>query len=218
MQSEPRGFPVGSHTFLLPGEVGLLEVSTTWLGDAGTLPDKVGIICHPHPLMGGTMHNKVVTTLGKALTETGYAVLRFNYRGVGQSEGSYGNSVGESHDLFVIMEWVQRVCPEASIALAGFSFGAFIALNGAVKEPAVTHLLSVAPAVHNQDYPSLSQQIQCPWQIIMGIEDEVVSWEAVVDWYRSVAHQASLLLLPKTGHFFHGQLLVLRDYAAHFFR
>ena len=112
-------FPRESETFLLSGAIGQLEVMTTWTGDSAV---GVAIICHPHPLKEGTMHNKVVTILAKAFEKLGFATVRFNYRGVGKSEGSYGDIQGEIEDLLSVKSWVNQVLPEVNCYLAGFSF------------------------------------------------------------------------------------------------
>ena len=115
-----KEFPYDDKTFLLPGPAGKLEVMTTW---ARKSHGYVAIICHPHPLQEGTMHNKVVTTLAKTFAQLGVATVRFNYRGVGESEGSYGNMQGEIEDLLAVKAWLRKCLDETLFILAGFSFG-----------------------------------------------------------------------------------------------
>lgn len=171
----------------------------------------VGIICHPHPLHEGTMHNKVVYTLSRALQAKGLHTVRFNFRGVGKSEGQYGNSTGEVADLMAVLAWVDQVLPQSKIWLGGFSFGAYIAAKGATQHPC-QQLFTVAPSVENQPYDQLAT-VSCPWNIIQGEEDEVVPPEAVYAWVESHKESQpnlSLIRMPKASHFFHGELINLR--------
>ena len=214
MRHNPDIFPPDEAHFLLSGMAGNLELKTVCPTEAKT--DQIGIICHPHPLMQGTMDNKVVTTAMRAFRELGICTVRFNYRGVGASEGSYDDGRGEFADLLTVMEWAQKVMPHAKIHLVGFSFGAFIAFQGAMRHPdLVQSLISLAPSVQKWTYSS-KILMQCPWQIIMGTADEVASVPALIEWYKTVEDQASLLLLPKTGHFFHGKLVILKSYIKKF--
>ncbi len=127
----PQIFPENDAHILIEGEAGQLELLTTSPDDQSTQNKGVAIICHPHPLHQGTMNNKVVHTLSKAFHNKGLYTVRFNYRGVGKSEGSYGDSIGEVADLLSVLKWVDSVLDSPAIYLAGFSFGAFIAARGA---------------------------------------------------------------------------------------
>src|SRR5216110_1476121 len=130
----PDIFPATPSTFLLPGPAGAIECATTApapeVARAG-----VAIICHPHPLQGGSMTNKVVTTLERALHELGLATLRFNFRGVGASAGTYDHGNGETDDALAIAAWLARVRPRDALWLAGFSFGSYVALRAAEQLP-----------------------------------------------------------------------------------
>lgn len=216
MQRNPELFPISEDDhFIISGVVGDLEVKTHCPPNFNI--NQIGIICHPHPLYQGTMDNKVVTTAMRAFRDLEIPSVRFNYRGVGASQGSYGEGVGEAEDLLAVIKWVQMMAPGAGIHLVGFSFGAFIALSGAARCPEVVKsVLSLAPSVLNSPYASISPLVTCPWQVIMGTADEVVSVHAVMDWYKMVESQASLILLPKTGHFFHGKLTLLKSYIKQF--
>jgi uncharacterized protein len=201
-------FPSGESHFLIEGPQGKLEVLTLAAKDA----QGVGIICHPHPLHQGTMHNKVVYTLSKALHQKGLHTVRFNFRGVGKSEGTFDNSVGEVSDLMAVIDWVDTVLMQPKIWLAGFSFGAYIAAMGATRHTC-QQLLSIAPSVENQPYDALTS-ISCPWVIVQGEADEVVSPTAVYTWFERYKqhHPAmSLIRMPQTSHFFHGNLIILRE-------
>lgn len=204
MTLDPKVFPDEDHTFLLTGPVGHLEVATTPGDGLAT-----AIICHPHPLQEGTMNNKVVTTLMRAYKQRGMRTVRFNYRGVGQSQGEYGNMVGEQADLQAIIAWVQRCLPTTELYLAGFSFGAWISAAVA-QQVQPQHLISVAPAVNHADFHSL-KPLSCPWVVIQGEADEVVPADKVIAWAKGMGQAVKLIQFPAVGHFFHGQLIALRD-------
>ena len=198
-------FPEIETTFLLPGPSGVLEVLVTPVEGS----QDVAVICHPHPLFSGTMHNKVVTTLARTFKDVGMSTVRFNFRGVGKSEGVFDKGVGELDDLFAVMEWVKRVCPERVISLAGFSFGSYVAAKGAIKIP-VKQLICVAPPVINFAMGNLPA-ITCPWVVVQGDQDDVVAPEAVFEWVEKSVHKPVLIRLDGAGHFFHGRLLELRE-------
>lgn len=187
----------------LVGPAGRLEALTTW--PKLTTCCGVAIVCHPHPLYHGTMHNKVVTTLAKSFERLGFATLRFNYRGVGQSEGEYGHIRGEIADLMAVKAWVEQVLPNRPIALAGFSFGSYIAASVANQCPDVLELITVAPAVNHADF-SVLRSIRCPWRLIMGEADEVVPYEEVRAFAEHPPSPLDFISLPATSHFFHGRL------------
>lgn len=168
-----------------------------------------GIVCHPHPLFGGTMNNKVVTTLAKSFQNLGVDTVRFNFRGVGKSEGQFDQGLGELYDLLSVIDWVLNERPDHDIWLAGFSFGAYIAAKAATQIP-VARLVTVAPPVENFSMSNLPP-ITAPWILVQGEEDEVVSPEAVFAWAESREPKPLIIRFPQAGHFFHGQLLELRE-------
>lgn len=207
----PVTFPDKETTFLLPGSAGNLEILAT--PAVNNSLSKLAIICHPHPLQGGTMTNKVVTMTAKALHLLGYATIRFNYRGVGQSEGTFGDFVGETEDLISIMKWAEEVSNNAPICLAGFSFGAYVSAQGALQKPdLVKQLISIAPAVNHADF-TVFNHLKCPWLVIQGTEDEVVSVQEVRDFIKQLplSTHIKLVEIPDASHFFHGKLVELRD-------
>jgi len=163
------------------------------------------ICCHPHPQFGGTMTNKVVHTLCKTFCKMGMPSLRFNFRGIGQSEGEYDNGKGESEDLLLLCEIMNENWPEQQLWLSGFSFGSWVAAHSAVSAGA-KQLLSVAPPVQHFDFNQF-QRPDCPWLVLMGEEDEIVEPETVFDWVDSQNNQIELVKFPETGHFFHGELV-----------
>lgn len=192
------------NTILIPGPVGELELLTT----SGDLP-VTAIICHPHPLQGGTMNNKVVTTLMRTFRDLGLSTVRFNFRGIGKSAGSYGGGLGETDDLFAVMDWVKQKEPGHTIWLAGFSFGACVAIRGAALRP-VARLVTIAPPVSRFDLKDLPP-ITCPWIMVQGDQDDIVLPQEVYDWMQHLNPQPQLIRFPTAGHFFHGQLLELRE-------
>jgi alpha/beta superfamily hydrolase len=168
----------------------------------------LGIVCHPHPLFGGTMHNKVVTTLVKTFQHLGLNTIRFNFRGVGLSEGEFDNAVGELDDLLAVVAWVRREDPAREIWLAGFSFGSYIATMAATQIP-VTKLVVVAPPVQNFFMQKLPP-VLCPWVLVQGDLDDVVSPDEAITWGESCVPKPVIIRMPEAGHFFHGQLSELQ--------
>ncbi len=203
----PTPFPDSAGTLLLPGPAGLLEVSVD-LPDPAEARRGIALICHPHPPEGGTMHNKVVTMARRAFTELGLASVRFNFRGVGQSEGGYDNGRGEVLDLMAVANWVRQARPDDDFWLAGFSFGAWVALLGARQLP-VRQVISIAPPVGMRDFSGVLPP-SCPWLVIQGENDEVVEPGPVFAWLAKQDPAPTVVRMPETGHFFHRRLLDLR--------
>ncbi|HEY1726162.1 MAG TPA: alpha/beta fold hydrolase [Steroidobacteraceae bacterium] len=172
------------------------------------------VICHPHPLHGGSMHNKVVYTLARACQERGMPTLRFNFRGVGASAGRYDGGRGETEDALAVIASARRRWPDAALTLAGFSFGAMVSLGAAVSA-APARVISVAPAVTYPEFERMPRP-QCPWLIIQGDADEVVRCADVQAFAARFQPPPRLVVLPGVGHFFHGRLTELRDAAFEF--
>ncbi len=193
---------------LLPGPMGQLEVMTS-SPDTYRNPPTIAVICHPHPLFGGTMHNKVIYTLARCFNSIGLASVRFNFRGVGLSQGEYNNGIGETDDLLTVLTWLKESCPESAIWLAGFSFGAYVAARAAKVWPAKL-LICIAPPIENFPFKELPP-FPCPWILVQGDEDEVVSPTAVFSWVNSLVHPPEVIKIHGATHFFHGQLIELRD-------
>ncbi len=195
-------------TLLLDGPVGQLEVLTTY-PESARIPPAIAVICHPHPLFGGTLNNKVVTTLARSFQMLGLSTLRFNFRGVGKSQGHYDQGIGETEDLLALLQWLKKACPQSAIWLAGFSFGAYIAARGA-KEWPVEQLICVAPPIENFPFKTLPP-FTCPWLVIQGDKDEIVASTAVFSWLESLANPPTLIRIKDATHFFHGHLIELRE-------
>lgn len=156
------------------------------------------------------MHNKVVHTLARSLGEIGIATVRFNFRGVGSSAGNYAHGVGETEDALAVLNWVRAHRPNDQIWLAGFSFGAYIALRVAAQFP-VAQLVLVAPPVHLHDDLGPPPPPQVPTLVLQGEQDEVVSAEAVKTWLSSLSTRPAVRWFPGVGHYFHGRLNDLRS-------
>ena len=198
--------PVSENLFI-DGPVGRLEAILERPGE-GPL-DGCAVICHPHPQHGGTMHNKVAHTLARAFVRSGFEALRFNFRGTEESEGSYDNGVGELDDVLAALHWLSDRHPDLPIWLAGFSFGAAMAVKAATAEP-VDGLIAVAPAI-SRFANGLVTQPRCPWLIVQGDEDELVDVEETVEWVNSLEPGPELLIINGGEHFFHGRLAELRE-------
>jgi hypothetical protein len=198
------------QNLIIPGPAGGLEAIFLDINNKNT--NVFAIICHPHPLHGGTMNNKVVTTLARAMNELGLPSLRFNFRGVGASAGEYGHGDGETEDLLAVIAWVNQNFPEHKIWLAGFSFGSYIAMRGAfLKRGQVTQLITIAPAVTYFDFTQ-HHHIDCPWLLVMGEEDELVPIAEVKTWLTKLPVPIQTIFMPGVGHFFHGHLTQLREH------
>jgi len=200
-------FSAGEAKIFIAGPAGKIETLTATPTE--TSKNIVAIVCHPHPLFGGTMHNKVAYTLARAFKDLGLRTVRFNFRGVGHSEGSYGEGSAETEDLQAIMRWVQQTRPQDAIWLAGFSFGSYVATRAAAVSE-VSQLVTVAPPVESFDFTELATP-SCPWLVVQGEEDEIVAPQAVYRWHATVQPTPRLIRIPKAGHFFHGQLIELRE-------
>ena len=212
LPTQPDHFPAEAASFALSGPAGKLEA----ISDVA-LPEEArrgtAVICHPHPLQGGTMHNKVVTMVERALRESGLDTVRFNFRGTGESEGSYDNGNGEGDDLAAVVAWVRRMRPDDAIWLAGFSFGSYVSIRNAVRLHADA-LISIAPPAGRWPFEGFALP-SCPWLVVQGEEDEVVDPQAVFDWIDGMAHPPELVRMPETSHFFHRRLMDLRGAVKH---
>lgn len=173
----------------------------------------LAVVCHPHPLYEGTMHNKVVHMLARGLQQLGLTTLKFNFRGVGASGGVYAGGIGETDDALAAADWLQHRWPDAPIWFAGFSFGAMVAIRCAMQRDAA-QLISVAPAVHK--FAGLvNGQPRCRWLVIQGDADEIVDCDEVLDWFNGLDPGPELVIVPGVDHFFHGKLNDLRDVLLH---
>lgn len=204
----PTAQPAGADQSLsIPGPAGVLEAAFDLA--EGPARAAIAVVCHPLPTEGGTMHNKVVTMAARALRESGVATLRFNFRGVGASEGRFDDGDGELEDLRAVVRWVRERHPDHALWLAGFSFGAWVSLRAA-GELGATALVSIAPPVgRSWDFTGLVPP-PIPWLVVQGEADEIVDPRAVFDWLATLPRQPQLVRMPDTSHFFHRKLMDLR--------
>ncbi|RZA22389.1 MAG: alpha/beta fold hydrolase [Lysobacteraceae bacterium] len=193
----------------LAGPAGRIEAALdTPEADVAAQP-LLAIVCHPLPTEGGTMHNKVVTMSARALRECGVSTLRFNFRGVGQSEGTFDDGDGELDDLRAVAGWARAQHPDKALWLAGFSFGAYVSLRLATELRAAA-LISIAPPVgRSWDFSAIDAPAM-PWLVIQGDADEIVDPSAVYAWLATLPRQPQLVRMPDTTHFFHRKLMDLR--------
>jgi alpha/beta superfamily hydrolase len=183
----------------IAGPAGLVEIAV----DSPPVPRGVAVLCHPHPLHGGTLDNKVVQTLARAFVQLGYRAVRFNFRGIGASQGHWDEGRGEVDDaLAVIQSQRDNMLP---LALGGFSFGGYVASVAAQHTDDVQRKVLIAPAVTNFPVAPVSQDSI----VIHGEADDVVPLSAVFDWARP--QSLPVTVIPGTGHFFHGQLALLKN-------
>lgn len=190
----------------LQGTAGVIEA----LRDAPAATSKgLAVVCHPHPLFGGTMDNKVVQTLARAFVQAGWTVLRFNFRGVGQSAGVYDEGRGEADDLRLL---IQALAPSGTpLALAGFSFGSFV-MSHVVAQAAQSHdlqkIVMVGTAASRFSVSNIPLEQHDKLLVIHGEHDDTVPLQSVMDWARPQV--IPVTVVPGGGHFFHGQLPLLR--------
>ncbi|MDC8786845.1 alpha/beta hydrolase [Roseateles koreensis] len=169
-------------------------------------PKGLALICHPNPTQGGTMDNKVVQTLARAFVELGLRTVRFNFRGIGKSEGVWDEGRGEIDDALAVLQAVRE--PGEPVVLAGFSFGGFVASQAALRLPEAERaqrLVLVGPATSRFD----TAPVPADTLVIHGEQDDVVPLSAVLDWARP--QSLPITVVPGVGHFFHGQLPLLKS-------
>lgn len=186
---------------VIAGPVGRLD---TIVVAPETPPSGIAVICHPNPLQGGTHSNKVVQTAAKALSQMGYVCYCPNLRGVGESEGLHDHGVGEVDDVLAVVAHARSLHGDLPLALAGFSFGGFVAAR-ARERVTSDKLLLMGVAVGKYAIPT--PPVPADTLVIHGEEDEVIPLSAVLDWARPQA--LPVIVFPGAGHFFHGRLVPL---------
>ncbi len=200
--------------FFIAGPTGRIETAFDPADAEAPAQPIIAIVCHPLPTEGGTMHNKVVTMVARALRECGVATVRFNFRGVGQSEGVFDDGAGELDDLRAVARWVREQHPGKALWLAGFSFGAWVSLRAA-SELGAAALISIAPPVgRSWDFAGIVIP-PIPWLVVQGEADEIVEPQAVFDWIARLPQPPQLVRMPDTSHFFHRRLMDLRGAVKH---
>ncbi|NBW67774.1 MAG: alpha/beta fold hydrolase [Betaproteobacteria bacterium] len=191
----------------------------TWRGEAGAIeglldqPEGaargVAVVAHPHPLFGGTMDNKVVQTLARAFVQCGWTVARFNFRGVGASEGAHDAGAGEAKDFLAVVE---QSAPTGALAIAGFSFGSFVAshaIQSLWEQRDIEKIVFVGTATERLAVADVPAALHEKTLVVHGEQDDTVSLASVMDWARP--QSLPVLVVPGGGHFFHGQLPLLKS-------
>ena len=199
--------PPAADSLMLQGPAGALEALLDLPADPAA-PAACAVVCHPHPLFGGTLTNKVVHTLARAFTDAGMASLRFNFRGVGMSAGTHDEGRGEVQDVLAAVRYCRERWPQSRLWLAGFSFGAAVAVR-ASGEAQPAGLVAVAPAVDRLDIAAVMPA--CPWLVVLGDADDVVPPQRMLEWARQLRPAPVTQVLAGAGHFFHGRLPELRE-------
>lgn len=200
---------------VLTGAAGAIEAAFDAPAE-GTTPQGVAVIAHPHPLFGGTMDNKVVQTLARAFVQSGWAAVRFNFRGVGGSAGIYDEGRAEVGDL---LDVVRQAAPEGPLALAGFSFGSFVASHALATlwaEREVRKIVFVGTATARFQVAPLPPEAHERALVVHGEHDDTVPLASVLDWARP--QTLPVTVVPAGGHFFHGQLPLLKGLVARHLR
>jgi alpha/beta superfamily hydrolase len=162
------------------------------------------VFAHPHPQYGGTMHTKVVYQSAKALARIGCAVLRFNFRGVGRSEGVFGNAVGEAEDYEAGLALMSQRYPRTPVWAAGMSFGAFVALSVGARNPSVSALIAIAPPLSRYDFEAVRVSTK-PKFFVQGERDEICPLKAMREFYASAAEPKELVVIDAADHLFDGK-------------
>jgi alpha/beta superfamily hydrolase len=189
----------GTQRSTIAGAAGLIEIAL----DSPPAPRGVAVLCHPHPLHGGTLDNKVVQTLARAFVQLGYRAVRFNFRGVGASQGEWDEGRGEIDDALAVVQSQRDAA--LPLVLGGFSFGGYVASVAAQRATPVQRIVLIAPAVANFPVAPVSQDSI----VVHGEADDVVPLSVVFDWARP--QSLPVTVIPGAGHFFHGQLPLLKN-------
>jgi alpha/beta superfamily hydrolase len=191
------------HRLFLDGPAGRLE-ALLWTV-AETHPPMAALVCHPHPLFGGTLHNKVVFRVARTLHSLGLPVLRFNFRGAGMSEGVHDEGRGEREDVRTALDWLATKFPAKPIVLAGFSFGAVVGLQVGCQDERVRELVGLGLPVNRNEFPFL---LECrkPKLFLHGSEDQFGDVDRVREFVDTLPEPKRLVVVPGVDHFFTGKL------------
>lgn len=211
-ENSPFHYAVGDHRLTIDGPVGAIEAILSIPPRAQ--PKALALLCHPHPLFGGSMENKVIFTVHRACRDAGLASIRFNFRGVGHSDGVFDHGAGEQHDVLAVLSWAQANLGVRALSVIGFSFGAFVAAMAWPKAVQAAWqgqaLMLIAPPVTR--FPMADFQLAAATRVIYGDADEVVDPEAIAHWLAAQHAELDTCVLPGASHFFHGRLTELRDW------
>ncbi|MEW5979279.1 MAG: alpha/beta hydrolase [Acidobacteriota bacterium] len=196
------------QSLFLPGPAGRIEALVKF--DNGDPPRGLAVICHPHPLHQGTMHNKVVFAVADAFFRLGCVTVRFNFRGVGLSAGRYDHGRGEIEDALAAIRFLRQLHPHLPCHAAGFSFGAWIALEVARQETALASLTAVAPPFRHFE-PDFLRELFLPKLFLQGTQDDICPTGDLLERYPGFAEPKELVLLEGAGHFFGRQISDLKE-------
>ncbi|SEN72543.1 alpha/beta hydrolase [Nitrosomonas marina] len=196
------------HKLFIDGPAGKLE---SILAEPKKSPKGIAVVAHPHPLHGGTMDNKVVYTLFNSILELGYIAVKFNFRGVGKSEGNFDDGIGETNDIVTVTQTIQHQFDhhlhDKPLLLAGFSFGGGVQLR-AVERLHPQSLVLVAPSIRTAGTAFSCSDVE-QTLIIHGDQDEITPLPTILDW--ATPHTLPIVVIPGAEHFFHGKLPVLKS-------
>lgn len=210
-----QDYPCTGENFLIQGPAGVLEALTVvpagyeMDNDLENQTTPIAVICHPHPLHGGTMSNKVVHIIAASFADMGIPTLRFNFRGVGHSQGRFDHGRGEVEDLITVIDWFKQRHPGAPLWLAGFSFGAFVAYQ-AQDRVDTERLLLIAPPITMYDF-SVVGPVTIPWMVFQGGKDDLVPAQDVSVWVHKQPNPPQYEWIGDADHFFHRRLNRIRD-------
>jgi uncharacterized protein len=193
-----------SRGFFLEGPAGRLE-AILWTPSESHRPALASLVCHPHPLFGGTMHNKVIYQTAKSLDALGLPVLRFNFRGAGLSEGKHDRGTGERDDVRCALDFLKQQFPGVPVLLAGFSFGAWVGLRVGCAYSRISHLIGLGIPVNSTDF-SFLRLCQKPKLFVHGSNDEHGAIAKVKALIASLPGESHLVVVEGVDHFFAGKL------------
>ena len=191
------------RSFFLSGPAGRLE-ALLWTSTHSN-PPLAALVCHPHPLFGGTMHNKVVFQVAKTLHQLGLPVLRFNFRGAGRSEGTHDEGRGEVEDVRAALDWLAAEFPSRPLLLAGFSFGAWVGLRAGCADARVRELVGLGIPAGSSDFSYLGGCAK-PKLFLQGSQDQFSARESVERLIATIPEPKHLIFIPGADHFFAGKL------------
>lgn len=205
-ETPPQVWPAEAQKLMLSGPAGPIEAIAA---GAEAPIQRIAVICHPHSLHGGSMDNKVVTSVERSLRDLGAATLRFNFRGVGASAGSFDHGQGEGDDLAAVVAQARAWAGDVPLWLAGFSFGSYVAARMADALGAEL-LISVAPPVGRFAFTGFTRPAN-RWIVVQGDADEVVDPDQVFAWVEQLQPPVEMIRFAGAGHFFHGKIVELRQ-------
>ena len=195
-----------SEMVFIPGPEGELEGIFSYVSKKVS---HLAVLCHPHPLYGGTMHNKVIYSIAMALNQIGFATVRFNFRGVGRSSGSFNHGIGEQRDVEAVMDHFDKLYPDAVKVIGGFSFGSKVGLMAATRDDRVTAVLGAGVTVDVADFSFLNDY-ERPKLILQGSLDQYGQPDSVREWFHQLRDPKKLVFIDNAVHLFDGKLTELK--------